>query len=117
MIRLTVPTARPTRVEFDPPSLRHQRRGRMAGGVRRNEGRIRPSFIEAFGVRPGAVNPSATRVEFDPPSLRQPLLQAQSSRLPANEGRIRPSFIEALFIILRSFRLCGQRGSNSTLLH
>ena len=83
-----------TRVEFDPPSLRRGERVGYFYGVITNEGRIRPSFIEAraFGLRgifgggnEGRIRPSfieasllimsllttlSTRVEFDPPSLR-----------------------------------------------
>ena len=84
--------SRPTRVEFDPPSLRQGSAGCKSKGV------------------------LTTRVEFDPPSLRHVrhrLLRRDDGR---NEGRIRPSFIAATRQGSRETQ-CWQRGSNSTLLH
>ena len=90
-----------TRVEFDPPSLRQGSRRRVDASTPGNEGRIRPSFIEAasaharHGFSPaneGRIRPSFIEARFD-----------GEGELPAgyNEGRIRPSFIEARNMVYR----------------
>ena len=82
-----------TRVEFDPPSLRHPR-----GDALRSLA-------------------AATRVEFDPPSLRHMARSDPTRPGVHNEGRIRPSFIAANSWTRGRQGAAQQRGSNSTLLH
>ena len=67
------PTTRPTRVEFDPPSLRREARTLSSIGASPTRVEFDPPSLRHGGGRIVSAGETATRVEFDPPSLRRHL--------------------------------------------
>ena len=81
-----------------------------------NEGRIRPSFIAASSRGWRRRRRLPTRVEFDPPSLRQEKRILLGSIRGATRVEFDPPSLRPTTGSVCG-NSCGQRGSNSTLLH